>query len=149
MDYLHKDLSGKLLEYNIRPSFQRVKVLEYLLQNQCHPSAEQIFIELQIVIPTLSKTTVYNTLNKFAESGLVRVLNIDDNEARYDIIAKTHGHFKCVECDTIYNFKIDVHAIDGKELNGFITTDKNVYFKGICQKCLLNIRNNKRKEYIS
>ena len=149
MNLSHKNISGKLSEHNIRPSFQRIKVLEYLMQNQCHPSAEQIFNELQSVIPTLSKTTIYNTLNRLADVGLVKVLNIEDNEARYDIITENHGHFRCVECGTIYNFEVDVDTVDAKELNGFITTDRNVYFKGICQKCLLNINYNKRKEYVS
>ena len=137
MNISHKDLSAKLSEHNIRPSFQRLKVLEYLMQNQCHPTAEQIFNELQSVIPTLSKTTIYNTLNKFADAGLVKVLNIEDNEARYDITTKTHGHFKCDECGTIYNFKVNIDTLDAKELSGFITTDRDVYFKGICQNCLL------------
>ena len=149
MNFSHKDLSGKLAGHNIRPSFQRLKVLECLIQNQCHPNAEQIFNELQNVIPTLSKTTIYNTLNKFADAGLVKVLNIEDNEARYDIITETHGHFKCEECGTIYNFKIDLDAVNIEELKGFITTERNVYFKGTCQKCLLNINYSKRKEHVS
>ena len=149
MNISHKDLTVKLSEHNIHPSFQRIKVLEYLMQNQCHPTAEQIFSDLQLVIPTLSKTTIYNTLNKFADAGLIKVLNIEDNEARFDIITETHGHFKCEKCGTIYNFKVDVDTVGAEELKGFITTDRNVYFKGVCPKCLKNINHNKRREHIS
>ncbi len=148
MNPSHKDLSRKLAAHNIRPSFQRIKILEYLMQNQCHPTAEEIFNELQITIPTLSKTTIYNTLNKFAETGLVNVLNIEDNEARYDIITETHGHFKCIECGSIYNFNVDIDALNAEELEDFFITDRNVYFKGICSKCLLNIKQMKRKEHV-
>ncbi len=148
MNLSHKNISGKLSEHNIRPSFQRVKVLEYLMQNQSHPTAEQIFNELQTDIPTLSKTTIYNTLNRLADVGLVKVLNIEDNEARYDVITEIHGHFKCEECGTIHNFNVDINAIAAEQLSSYKITDRNVYFKGICPKCLININYNNRKEYV-
>lgn len=149
MNPIFKDITTELINKNLRPSIQRIKVLEYLIKNQCHPTVEQIFKDLQREIPTLSKTTIYNTLNLFLEAGLVKVLTIEDNEVRYDIITETHGHFKCGECGSIYNFDIDIDSIDTAELIGFKVVDKNVYFKGICPKCLLNINNNDRKEQIS
>ena len=139
MSLLFQDLSTELGNRNIRPSHQRIKVLEYLTNNQCHPTVDQIFKDLQSEIPTLSKATIYNTLKLFLEAGLVRALNIEDNETRYDIITEAHGHFKCEECCTIYNFQIDIDSIAAEELTGFKVVDKSVYFKGVCQKCLFNI----------
>jgi Fur family transcriptional regulator, peroxide stress response regulator len=144
-----KNLATTLTSNNIRPSFQRIKVLEYLIKNQVHPTVDRIFKDLLSEIPTLSKTTVYNTLDLFVAAGLVRVLTIEDNETRYDIITETHGHFKCEECGAIYNFKVDTGLLATDELTGFKIVDRNVYFKGVCSKCLLNINNNKRKEQIS
>ena len=146
MNPLYKDLSAKLVNKNIRPSIRRIRVLEYLIKNPCHPTVEQIFKELQSEIPTLSKTTIYNTLNIFLEAGLVKALTIEDNETRYDIITETHGHFKCEACGVISNFNIDVESIATEELSGFKVIDKNVYFEGVCPKCLLNINANNRKE---
>ena len=146
MNLLSQDLSTQLTRRSIRPSHQRIKVLEYLIKNQCHPAADQIFKDLQDEIPTLSKATIYNTLNLFAEAGLVRMLSIEDKETRYDIITNNHGHFKCEKCGTISNFKMDLNSIAAEELAGFKISDKNVYFKGFCPKCLLNINHNNRKE---
>lgn len=146
MKLIFKDLSAELIKRNIRPSHQRIKVLEYLLKNQCHPTVDQIFKNLQDEIPTLSKSTIYNTLNLFLEAGLVRLITIEDNEARYDIITENHGHFKCEECGTISNFDVDMDIIAGKELTGCKIFDKNVYFKGICANCLFNINHDDRKE---
>ncbi|MDZ4131978.1 MAG: Fur family transcriptional regulator [Dethiobacteria bacterium] len=142
----YKDLSTALINNYIRPSFQRIKVLEYLIKNQFHPTVDQIFKDLQNEIPTLSKTTIYNTLDLFVAAGLVRVLTIEDNETRYDIVTENHGHFKCEECGGIYNFKVDLDLLTTDELTGFKVLDRNVYFKGVCSKCLLNMNNNKRKE---
>ena len=86
-------------------------------------------------IPTLSKTTVYNTLNQFADAGMVRALTIDGNEARYDITVEDHGHFRCERCGDVFDFKIDVDSMAAEDLSGFQITDKSVYFKGLCPGC--------------
>ncbi|UWG95896.1 transcriptional repressor [Dehalobacter sp. DCM] len=131
-----EEIKKELKQRNINLSHQRLKVLEYLAQNQCHPTVDQIFTALQNEIPTLSKTTVYNALRILIETGLVRVITIEDNETRYDIEVEYHGHFKCESCGTIYNFSIDIDCLTSEDLNNFKISDKNVYFKGICPRCL-------------
>ena len=56
-----------LKENGIKPSYQRMKIYEFLLQNRIHPTVDTIYRALNKEIPTLSKTTVYNTLNLFIE----------------------------------------------------------------------------------
>jgi len=60
---------------------------------------------------SLSKTTVNNTLRILVGTGLIRIITIEDNEIRYDIVVENHGHFKCESCGTIYNFRIDVDLL--------------------------------------
>ncbi|WIV13734.1 transcriptional repressor [Proteiniborus sp. MB09-C3] len=130
-----EDLSIKLKNKNIRLSHQRLKVLEYVANHRCHPTVDQIYSDLHKEIPTLSKTTVYNTLNTLIEAGLVKLITIEDNETRYDIVTENHGHFKCESCRTIYDFEINIDSFNSKDLNGFRIDNKDVYFKGICPKC--------------
>ena len=131
-----EDFKKALLQKNINLSYQRMKVLEYLTQNHCHPTVDQIHADLKIEIPTLSKTTVYSTLRVLIEAELVRVITIEDNETRYDIKTESHGHFKCESCGEIYNFNIDVDSLKSDDLHGFKIDDKDVYFKGVCPNCL-------------
>ena len=138
MKSLLEDLQQQLKEKKIHLSHQRLKVLEYLVQNRCHPTVDQIFTSLQAEISTLSKTTVYNTLRVLAEAGLVRVITIEDHETRYDVLTKDHGHFKCESCGKIYDFKIDTSALVSRDLDCFKIYDQNVYFKGVCPACLSN-----------
>jgi Fur family transcriptional regulator, peroxide stress response regulator len=130
-----EDLLKSLKIKNIRLSHQRLKVLEFLTLNQCHPTVDQIYNSLHIEVPTLSKTTVYNTLNSLTEAGLVRVITIEDNETRYDIRTDNHGHFKCESCKDIFDFDIDIDKFSTYGLKDFEVNDKNVYFKGLCPKC--------------
>ncbi|WP_326910186.1 Fur family transcriptional regulator [Sedimentibacter sp. MB31-C6] len=132
-----EDLLKELKRKKIRLSHQRLKVLEYLTLNQCHPTVDQIYNNLHMEVPTLSKTTVYNTLNSLTEAGLVRIINIEDHETRYDIRIDDHGHFKCESCKKIYDFNIDINAFETNDLKNFAINDKNVYFKGICPNCKL------------
>lgn len=129
--YIHE-----LHKHNINPSHQRVMILKYLVENQCHPSVEQIFSALHDSIPTLSKATVYNTLNLFIEAKLVRTLAIDENETRYDIVMQNHGHFKCTSCGAIYNFAVNIDQLLTDDLRGFQIAEKNVHFHGICPACI-------------
>lgn len=126
----------QLLDRNITPSRQRVLILKHLLENHCHPSVDQIFNALRSQVPTLSKATVYNTLNVFTEAKLIRLLSIEDNETRYDIVMENHGHFKCSTCGGIYNFAVDIDRFVTEDLQGFRITAKNVYFEGTCPACI-------------
>lgn len=72
MEPVFESLKQELKTKNIGLSYQRLKVLEYLIQNRCHPTVEQIYFDLCKEIPTLSKTTIYNTLRVLEEAGLVK-----------------------------------------------------------------------------
>ena len=126
----------ELQENGINPSHQRVMILKYLVENQCHPTVEQIFSALRSSIPTLSKVTVYNTLDLFIEAKLVRTLAIEEKETRYDIVMQNHGHFKCSSCGKIYNFAVDIDRFLTDDLHGFQIAEKNVHFHGICPACI-------------
>lgn len=133
-----KELTEILKEKNVKPSLQRLKILEFLFRTNNHPTVDEIYSALIKDIPTLSKTTVYNTLNLFIESELVKLVNIENTESRYDAIPEEHGHFKCRKCGKIYDFHFDMNMIDSQIPPGFIVSEKDVFFKGICRECLNN-----------
>ena len=90
-----ENIAEHLKSHGIKPSLQRIKIYEFLLNNYEHPTVDTIYKELMSDIPTLSKTTVYNTLNLFVDNEVANVIIIEDHEARYDAIVEPHGHFKC------------------------------------------------------
>jgi Fur family peroxide stress response transcriptional regulator len=130
------DISKHLISNGIKPSFQRIKVYEYLVKNRNHPTVDMIYTELVKVIPTFSKTTVYNTLELFMEKGLAIMLTIDEKETRYDADISVHTHFKCTQCSGIYDLKTDMNMINIPGLKEHKITEHHLYFKGICKSCL-------------
>jgi Fur family peroxide stress response transcriptional regulator len=98
------NFSDILMQNDMRVSHQRIKILQYLASNFCHPTADKILLEMKKEMPTLSKSTVYKTLNAFVEAKILREITIEDNQIRYEYNIKDHGHFKCEKCGSIYDF---------------------------------------------
>ncbi len=123
-----------LKEHDIRPSYQRIQILGYLLEDDNHPTADIIFTNLQTLTPAISRATVYNTLNLFEEKGLVSTMTADKFETRYDLYTDEHGHFVCKLCGGIYNFDYKYHDAY-EELEGFDIEKEEILVKGVCKKC--------------
>jgi Fur family peroxide stress response transcriptional regulator len=128
-----------LTSNNIKPSLQRIKIFEYLYETREHPTVDTIYSNLIEEIPTLSKTTVYNTLKLFIDNGITSTVTIEDNEVRYDAIMEEHAHFKCDNCRNVYDVEIDISALKFKEINSFKVEKTNIHLRGKCNKCLNKI----------
>lgn len=129
------DIGAYLKKNDVKPSYQRMKIFQYLLENRVHPTVDTIYKALCTEIPTLSKTTVYNTLNLFMEKKLVNLIVIEENETRYDVKTEIHGHFKCEKCGNIYDIDLNLNDITDGKLQGFKIKEHHHYFKGICNRC--------------
>ena len=128
-------ISDILKNNNVKPSIQRIKIYEYLINKKTHPTVEEIYSVLNKELPTLSKTTVYNTLNVFIKNGITQRLTIDENETRYDADISDHGHFKCTNCGKVLDFRFEKLSYEAKQLEGYEIKECHVYFKGVCNKC--------------
>ena len=83
----------RLSACGIRPTAQRLRIAALLLAEPQHLSAEQILASLRSAGARVSKATVYNTLNLFAERGLIRQLSVDGSRAWFDSNVDAHYHF--------------------------------------------------------
>ena len=138
MEFHIENIGEYLKAHEIKPSYQRIKIFQYLVENKNHPTVDMIYKALCTEIPTLSKTTVYNTLNLFIEKKIVNVIVIEENETRYDSVMAVHGHFKCEKCGRIFDVNINKGAIEEKALKDFKIKEQHYYFKGICKDCANN-----------
>ena len=127
----------KLLnDKKIRPSGLRLKILEYIMTHRTHPTIDEIYEALLKDNPTLSKTTVYNTVKVLVEKGLIIQISIDGHQARFDSDISEHGHFICNECGKIYDFAII--SAPKVDLSGFEISETQVYCSGVCKECSMD-----------
>ena len=130
---MKESAQNRLRRYNIMPSVQRMAVLDYLMTHHTHPTADTIFNALYPSIPTLSKATVYNTLNLLTEHGVIQMITIDEKNARFDARETPHLHFKCASCGEIFDF--DLPPLQIESLKDYDISDIQVYCKGTCPSC--------------
>ena len=97
---------GRLSECGIRPTAQRVRIAALLLSAPQHLSAEQILAQLRASGSRISKATVYNTLNLFAEHGLIRQLSVDGSRAWFDSNVDPHYHFHDLETGALIDVPV-------------------------------------------
>jgi Fe2+ or Zn2+ uptake regulation protein len=125
-----------LQDAEIAPSIQRIKILAYLDSNRVHPSADTIYRALKKDMPTLSKTTVYNTLKALVEHKVVTELSLFENEIRYEYNQDRHIHFKCIACQAVYDIDKQYKCYKDQMIQGHRIIEHQVIFKGICKNCL-------------
>jgi Fe2+ or Zn2+ uptake regulation protein len=132
-----KAAKKKLDEKGIKPTFQRLSILKYLKDSQNHPTADMIYEYIRKKVPTISKTTVYNTIHTFLEKGLINELTITNQEARYDTETSSHHHFLCNQCGNIYDIDIECpFSLPDKDvIKGHKIEEVHGYFKGVCKSC--------------
>ena len=122
-----------------RTSRKRDAVFQAVKMSHSHPTAQDIWDQLRPEIPDLSLGTVYRNLSEFAEAGLIRRLDGQDGQSRFDGDLSPHAHFMCSLCGAFLDVPMDVSAdLIGrveKELHVAVS-NHDLSFSGLCQNCM-------------
>ncbi|MBR5803251.1 MAG: transcriptional repressor [Bacteroidaceae bacterium] len=127
----------RLVEYGIKPSVQRIAIMEYLMTHRTHPTADEVYMALCDSMPTLSKTTVYNTLKLFVDQQAALMLTINDKNVHFDGDTSLHSHFFCRKCGRVFDLPFSGKKREARELQieGHAVEEIHHYYKGICKEC--------------
>jgi len=132
-------LQKNILKNGLKVTPQRLAVLKFLKNNRIHTTAEKVHSELLKDYPSLSLTTVYKTLGKFVEEGMIKELDIDRNKMRFDICTDAHDHFHCSVCDNVYDIFYDkkdfVDNLQKDNSEGHRVDSVSINLKGVCKYC--------------
>lgn len=97
--YTTEEILATLAAGRVKPSAQRIAILRFLMENRIHPTVDEIFKALLPSQPTLSRTTVYNTLRLLTSSGIIKCIEIGGGDgSRWDYAQHDHAHFLCTSC---------------------------------------------------
>ncbi len=120
-----------LRECGIQPTPQRIAVIEFILNTRSHPSADQALEQVRLQCPTISRATVYNTLNLLVKKGLVRTQIIREGTVVFDCNINQHHHFIDEETGNIYDIPWDQLEVKGKDrLKDFEIVEFQVILRG-------------------
>lgn len=136
-DMRDKEAYTRLMEKGIRPSQQRLAIMDYLINHPIHPTVDDVYHGLNKKMPTLSRTTVYNTLRMLSDMHAAQMITIDDHRVCYDGNINGHVHFFCKKCGKVIDLMDEQAPQLTSELNidGNIVQEEQLYYKGICAEC--------------
>lgn len=129
----------------LRCTPQRFAVLQYLLENPVHPTAEEIFRKINRLYPRASRATVYNNLRVLMDAGLVREFVQTSRSSRFGAQVNRHHHFICDRCGKIED--ITWFSLKGvgqrREVGGRAVREYELVLRGVCAACQASPRGKK------
>jgi len=90
---MEKNFKTLFAEKGLKMTIQRLAILEYLINTKTHPSAEMVYKYLQKKYPTITLSTVYNTLETLVKKGIIKKIPTFSGISRYDADTTPHIHF--------------------------------------------------------
>jgi Fe2+ or Zn2+ uptake regulation protein len=126
-----KNAIEHLRRFGVQPTPQRIAVAEYILSARSHPTADQVWENVRKTVPTVSRATVYNTLNLFVKRGLVRTQILREGTVVFDPHVEAHHHFIDEATGRIYDVPWDAVKVTGSaDLEGFDVREYQVVLRG-------------------
>ena len=114
---------------------QRAAIIDFLLDNENHPCAEEIYKGIKTEYPMVSFSTVYNTLRILERIGFLKSLNITENRVNFDPETSPHHHLFCERCGRIVDVQLDADVCLRKKETVRVNSVR-IYLYGICSDCL-------------
>lgn len=128
----------RLRQVGLKATGPRLLVLAALEDNRSHPTAEQLYAQLQPEYPSLSLSTVYQTLDAFLRTGLCRRVSASGDRLRVDGTPQDHDHAICRGCNTIFDINRQFLPLPTPPAHlpeGLTVTGLRVEYDVICATC--------------
>ena len=139
-DCIMKDsaLLIQLKNRKITPTAMRLLVLDELSKSEVAMSMG----DLEFALDSADRVTIYRTLKKFEENGLVHTIEDGTGSLKYALCESnctctpefTHAHFHCNACNQTYCLR-NIHIPDFTLPKNFKIEQSSVMLKGICDHC--------------
>lgn len=116
----------------------RISILEVLLE--CSRPLRQDEIAASLRLKPLNRTTVYRTLSKLVEAGIVHKVFVQERAWYFELADKCsvnqcHPHFTCTKCGSQHCLtEMSLPMTEGPH-EGYIIHRQQVRFEGICPAC--------------
>lgn len=117
---------------------QRRAIVDVLVElKHLHPGADIVYREGRKRMKGLSLSTVYATLHEFCRRGLIRRLEFDRVENRFELSMEEHVNLVCRECGRIIDFEVPFSSdpLKIERETGFQVQDKRIEYYGHCLNC--------------
>ena len=121
----------------LRITRQREAILEYLLSTDEHPSARRIWETVRKRVPGISLSTVYSALGDLTKQNIIKALEFNEMENRYEGNTSQHINLVCVKCGKISDY-MTAHTVDMEQIRPatrFRAFQSRFELYGVCAEC--------------
>ena len=126
-------------EKGLKLTRQRLEIVDILAREKSHPTASAILAEARKKTPTISLSTVYYTLDAMKRAGLIKELEFNDRDSRYEGDVSDHLNLVCKGCGKIEDFRapkpVPLDEVEKKA--GFRVDSTRFEYYGLCRRCRL------------
>ena len=125
-------------EQGLALTVQRRIILETLAARTDHPTADQLYDTVKVLIRGVSRTTVYRVLETFVGLGVITKVSNPRAKARFDADTGRHHHLICIGCDTVmdcHDKRLNGIEIPAEVQVGFEIKDFSLAITGLCGSC--------------
>jgi len=129
---------ARLHRAGLKATGPRMVILAALEQDHTHPTAEHLYDTLRRDHPSLSLSTVYQTLDVFIRTGLCRRVSGPGDRLRVDGTPQDHDHAVCRLCGAIFDVARDQVPLPippTNVSNGLMVTGIRLEYEVICAAC--------------
>ena len=121
--------------YKLTP--QRREIIRLLARSKSHPGAMEILRKVRKIVPRISMSTVYYTIDMMKKESLIRELEYYDMDNRYEINVSDHINLVCTRCRKITDFTGNVPSFTKavEKETGFKSASMRFEYYGICRNC--------------
>jgi len=128
----------QLRERRLKITPQRLAIIEVLIEKRdFHPGARLVYEEAKKKKKSLSLSTTYATLSELSRHGIIKMLQFDKMENRFEGNLEEHINLICERCKRILDYKVPI-GVDRREVvkeTGFSVTDTRLEYYGYCREC--------------
>jgi Fe2+ or Zn2+ uptake regulation protein len=128
-----------LNERGLKITNQRTVILEAIRHSPGHVDADEVYRSIHRRLPRVSLSTVYRSLQRFKELGLIDELHFAEEHHHYELKpAREHYHLVCLECGRVTEFQYPLVSALKKnvpEARDFAITGSEITLTGYCADC--------------
>ena len=129
---------SQLRKKRLKVTPQRLAIIDVLIERKdLHPGARLVYKKAKKKKKSLSLSTTYATLNELSYHGIIKTLQFDSMENRYEGNLEEHLNLVCERCGRILDYEVPPVA-DQQEIakkTGFSVTDTRLEYYGYCRDC--------------
>jgi len=114
-------------------------IMEILLSENDHQTAQQVYEKIRLRLPAVNPSTVYRALEKLVHSGKISVSDMGTGAQVFECVGTNpHHHLVCQACGSVRALDSETVSTFFKQVESqqdFLVLTNHLVLFGLCERC--------------